>query len=383
MQSKTKLLILYQVIFSYRLPIYNRISDFKDIDFELWHCPDMLGTKKINSKAHKNFKTKQLYSLVKKFKTNNSDNVIPVSPLLFTQLCIKNPNVILSEGASSLYNSSVAFIYCKIFRKKFIWWSLGQLEGRKHTGLRKMLNSWINFIERRADAIFTYSSIGEKYFLNLGIKPEKIFKAINVIDTDLRLQQIKKLDGKETEFKYRDKFNIVFVGSIIAEKKLHLLFETLTRLKKETGDHFMLHIIGDGSYLAALKEEFKNFGEIQENVIFYGRIEDKLSEILVHCDVLALPGLGGLSISEGMVHSLPIICGAADGSEKDLVDESNGYLFAELTADNMFDSISELYRNPDLKKKKAESSFAKITGTYSINNYMQVLENCINYVTKN
>lgn len=378
--NRIKLVILYQVIFSYRLPIYNRISAIPGVDFELWHCPDMPGTKKMNAKGAKNFKTRTLKTVFKKFKTNNSDNVMPISFFLFTKLMFKNPKVVLSEGTSSIYNSSIAFIYCKIFRKKFIWWSLGELKNREYQGFRKMLNSWIQFIERRADAIFTYSSQGEQYFLRQGIRQEKIFKAVNVIDTDIRLRQISQLDP--AQLKRDDKFNLVFVGSIIQEKNLKLVFQVLSRLNAKYQDAFRFHIIGDGNYLPTLKEEFKEFPDIQDIVTFHGRVEDKLSELLVGCDLLVLPGLGGLSISEGMVHGLPVICGIADGSENDLIDDRNGFVLEDMNEASLMEKIELLYSDRALQQRMRENALDKIKHEYSIGNYMQVLENCIESVKK-
>ncbi|MCE3296506.1 MAG: hypothetical protein K0R65_2220 [Crocinitomicaceae bacterium] len=378
--NRIKLVILYQVIFSYRLPIYNRISNIPGIDFELWHCPDMPGTKKMNAKGAKNFKTRVLRTVFKKFQTNNSDNVMPVSFFLFTKLVFKNPQIVLSEGTSSIYNSSIAFLYCKIFRKKFIWWSLGELKNREYQGLRKKLNSWVQYIEKNADAIFTYSSQGEQYFLRQGIKPEKIFKAVNVIDTDIRLEQISKLDA--SQLKRDDKFNLVFVGSIIQEKNLKLVFQVLSKLHAKHPDAFRFHIIGDGNYLPTLKEEFLEFPDIRDIVTFHGRVEDKLSELLVGCDLLVLPGLGGLSISEGMVHGLPVICGVADGSENDLIDDRNGFVLEDMSEENLQEKIELLYNDRALLQQMKTNALEKIKHEYSIGNYMNVLQNCIESVKK-
>jgi glycosyltransferase involved in cell wall biosynthesis len=45
------------------------------------------------------------------------------------------------------------------------------------------------------------------------------------------------------------------------------------------------------------------------------------------CDVFVLPGLGGLAINDAMMCGKPVICGEADGTEKDLIiDGTTGYL---------------------------------------------------------
>jgi glycosyltransferase involved in cell wall biosynthesis len=90
--------------------------------------------------------------------------------------------------------------------------------------------------------------------------------------------------------------------------------------------------------------------------------------------------LGGLAIVDGMISSLPIISGQADGTEKDLINEENGFVTDEMTEDYMYEKLSILYDNPDLIKRLGDSSFSKITGVFSFDNYIRVFQKCLNFV---
>ena len=368
-----KLVCIYQVILPYRVGVYERLGNSSKFDFELLYGKSCVGTKKVNYSGPLNFKHSRIKCFYIPFKTNNGESTLQISPFLFFSLLKRSPDVIFSEGTSNLINASVAFIYAKLFRKKYIWWSLGQLSGRKHKGIRLLMQKWIDYIELKSDAIFTYSTQGENYFLSKRISQEKIFKSINVIDTERKENQIKSLgnNGKNPGF------NIVFVGAVIKEKRLEFLLDAVNFLVKKKKD-IMLHVIGDGPYLENIKEYALSIG--LSNVKFYGKVFDGLSELLLKFNVLVLPGLGGLAIADGMIHSLPIIAGKADGTEWDLIDSSCGFVTSEMSVDYLIEKLDYLYSNPEIVAKMGKASYERIISKFSINHYMNGLFNCIDYV---
>lgn len=366
---KTKIIGLYQVIMHYRVPFYEKIGNDPDYDFELIYG---LGNEK---NKNKNCDTRNLH--FKHTKLKDYRLILPFSPTLFYILVKRNPDIVFTEGSSSLINSSFAFIYAKLFGKKIIWWSLGRLRDKKISGLRKVISYWEHFIEKNVDAIFTYSTQGEEYFVSCGIDQEKIFKAINVFDTDKKLQEINKTYLPN----YLDstKFNICFIGSIQKNKNLEMLIDVVRKMNdKLGGDKVKLHVIGDGNYLEIIKKYSHN----NPNIIFYGRINYGASKILKNCDIMVLPGLGGLAIVEGMLNSLPVISGYADGTELDLIDKDNGEIIPYMTDDKLYERLMYYYENSDILKQMGENSFKKITEKYSFDNYYNVFKNLINYLEK-
>ena len=362
-------------MFHYRVGTYEAITKLPDVDFELWHGKDVPNSKKKNFKGAVSFNHKQLPSWRLPIKTNNGSSSQPYFPLLFFRLILNNPDIILAEGASSLFSLSIAFLYKKLFRKKLIMWSMGAQAGRKHKGIRRLVQYWINRIEKGADALFVYSSQAESYFIQNGVEPKRIFKAVNVIDTNAKLASLKKAGVIVKE----PGFNVVFVGAINKTKRLELLVDAIEILGKAHKD-VKLHIIGDGNYLQTIKE-YVNSKKLEEIVVFHGRVIDGLNALLARYQVLALPGLGGLAIVDGMISSLPIISGLADGTELDLIDESNGFVTDNMTVDYMVDKLNILYDNPDLTRRLGERSYQKITGDYSFDSYINKINECLNFVT--
>lgn len=364
-----KVVCLYQVVMHYRLPFYNRISTDKDIDFTLIYGNGKKGTKLINTNMDS--------ITFNHTKLNDYRIPMPFTPKLFIELVRLNPDIVFSEGSSSLINSSIAFVYSRLFNKKFIWWSLGALKNDKKKGVRKLISFWENVIEKKSNAIFTYSTQGFNHFVKRGVDPNKIFVGVNVFDTSLKLKEIN--ETFEINYIPQNPFNIVFIGTIQKTKNLEVLIDVVYQMNANYGENSVnLHIVGDGEYLETLKE----YQKISDEIIFYGRMNNGSSKILKNSDIMVLPGLGGLAIVEGMLNSLPIVTGFADGTEFDLVDENNGAIIEDMNFKNLYDKLDYYYNNQGILKKLGENSFHKITNQYSFDNYYDVFKQMINFVNK-
>ena len=369
-----KLLCLYQVMFQYRVGTYAAISKLDGVDFELWHGKDVPNTKLKNFKGEVSFRHRQIHCIHLPVKTNNGSSSQPLFPFLLFRLINYNPDVILAEGASSVFALSVAYLYSKLFHKKIIMWSMGKLAGRNYKGIRGLVQKWVRRIEKNSDALFVYSTQAEKYFVQEGVNPTKIFKAINVIDTHAKLASIKELGYIEKE----SGFHVAFVGAINQTKRLELLIDAIDVLAHKYDD-IKLHIIGDGNYLQVIKNYVKA-KKLDNTIQFHGRVTEGLSVLLAKYHVLALPGLGGLAIVDGMISSLPIISGLADGTELDLIDKDNGFVTDNMTTDYMIEKIDLLYNAPELAKKMGENSYEKITGKFSFDSYINQFNKCLKFV---
>ena len=372
--SNCKLLCLYQVMFQYRVGTYEAISRLPNVDFELWHGTSVAGTKLKNYEGAVSFRHKVLPTIHAALPVNGRKAIQPYSPFLFFRLVRYNPDVILAEGASSIIWASVAFLYAKCFRKKFIWWSFGALKGKKYLGVRALAQKWISCIERHADAVFTYSSQGEAYFLSIGVPPERIFKAINVISMQPKLDEIQKAGHQEK----RPGFNIAYVGAITSDKKLDVLVDAAKILGSKHPD-IHLHIIGEGPYQKTL-EEYAATDAADVDICFHGPASSGLNVLLESFQVFVLPGLGGLAIVDGMLSSLPVISGLADGTELDLISPECGFVTDRMTTEYLVEKLSLLYDDPELAVRMGKCAFDRITGEFSFENYMRILASCLDYV---
>jgi len=380
--KKIKIAALYRVVMHYRLPLYMRLAQDPELDFTLLYGAGQKNTKETNCDFPKEIiKSKKHFTIRFPFKTSSNSGTMPFYPNLFFNLIKRSPDVILTEGTSSIINASITFLYAKLFRKKIIWWSMGVLIDREKKGLRKLLAYWEKIIEKNCDAIFTYSTQGKEYFISHDVPTSNIFVGVNVLDTERKLLENKKFEHVETDFDFDNHFNMAFIGSIIKVKNLETLIDSLELFNKKYNNKGKLHIVGDGSYMNMIQKyvEDKN---MKNDVIFYGRINEGAGRILKKCDVMVLPGLGGLAICEAMLSALPVITGYADGTELDLVDESCGFILPEMNKDHLLEKLSVLYLNPELRSKMSKNAFERITGEFHFDNYYNQLKKAIRHCIK-
>ncbi|WP_158642698.1 glycosyltransferase family 4 protein [Chitinophaga japonensis] len=351
------------------------------VDLKVIYGPDFNGTKVVSTRSSFSFSRERMRSVKIRSRSVNNRVLMPFSPFLFFKLIQERPQVIISEGASNLLNAFQGFVYAKMFGKKFIWWSLGKLQLSDFDVKRKRINFLISWIERKSDAIITYSSIGKRYFQNLGIDPEKIFVAVNVVDTDLSFKKIAQYNKDEiyTEFHRNSTFNILYVGALDKGKRIDVLIRAFALLCHRYGSDVALHIVGKGE----LMEELKQLGKALDcsNIYFHGQVIEGVSRFFLGADVFVLPGLGGLAISEAMAHGLPVIASIGDGCEADLVDETNGVIDPNLNEDNLSKYLDALYTDNVLLNKMKNTSLRKIREQYNIGEYLLNIQRAISYVT--
>ena len=85
-KDKIKVLVLYQVVMHYRLPLYEHIANDDDYQFCLFYGRGKKGSKLINSTQNFNFRNKKLFDFRIPFRSSNGEAFIPVSPALFFYL---------------------------------------------------------------------------------------------------------------------------------------------------------------------------------------------------------------------------------------------------------------------------------------------------------
>lgn len=377
MDKRIKVIVLYRVLQEWRRPIFERISANQTINFKLLYGPDFKGSKVVSSKKETQFIKENLFSLKIRKESKNGLIAMPISIFLLFKLIKERPNVVITEGASNLFNATVGWLYCKIFNKKFIWWSLGKLSGTVHTGFRKWLDNFINYLERSSDAIISYSSLGKEYFLSIGIPKEKIFVAVNVVDTDQKLKLYDTLKSKIE--KNQDSFNVLYVGAMTPQKKLEILLRAFSELEKKRNNCF-LTIVGDGSEREKL-EQLSTLLNIR-NISFTGKVFDGVAEYFMNADVFVLPGLGGLAVSEAMSFGVPVIASIGDGCEKDLIESGiNGIIDENLTSASLEEYLLDLYDSPEKLDQFKKNAKKQIETKYNINTYIENVLNAISSVS--
>lgn len=157
---------------------------------------------------------------------------------------------------------------------------------------------------------------------------------------------------------------VLYVGAVLAEKRLELVFDALARL---ACPDTMFVLVGDGPQLPALKARYAT----RTDWVSTGSIVEGVGVYFDAADVFVLPGTGGLAINEAMAHGLPVISGYADGSADDLVvDGVTGYRLRDATAAELADRLGAVLSDPAAGRAMGAEGEKRIRGELSFESFI-------------
>jgi glycosyltransferase involved in cell wall biosynthesis len=195
----------------------------------------------------------------------------------------------------------ILLILCFFSKKKTYLWTHGWY------GNEGFFKKWIKILFfKLSDGIFLYGDYAKNLMIKQGFDASKLYVIYNSLDYQRQMNIRKKLK-KETV--YQDWFrnpnqNIIFIGRLTSGKKLSMLLDLLSHLKRKN-INLNLIFIGDGE----AKEELQLLSRDKENIWFYGACyeEEKIAQLIYNADVCISPGNVGLTAMHSLVYGTPVI----------------------------------------------------------------------------
>jgi glycosyltransferase involved in cell wall biosynthesis len=231
------------------------------------------------------------------------------------------------------------------------------------------LKQWVlgRFVPR-FDHHLAYHTNAKHYALAHGARPDQITVMHNTID-EAAIHCMPRLEARQlvgTKWPaVANKRIVLYVGAVLEEKKLEVVFAALDLLKQSDVIFLM---VGDGPHLPEIKRHYGH----RTDFISTGQIVDGVGPYFDAADVFILPGTGGLAINEAMAHGLAVISGYADGSADDLViDGQNGYRLKSGTASEMAERLGQVLDAPDKAAAMGAAGQKRIHGELSFERFIQ------------
>jgi glycosyltransferase involved in cell wall biosynthesis len=379
--APVKVAVTYRVCQQWRAPVFARLNNDPEITLTVYYGQDVAGTKL------KSISPPQDFGMVKHITISVPGFPFVFHPFLFFSLLRDRPEVVVAEGGSNFFNNFSVLLYCTIFRKPLVWWTLGELPGREKpkTVFSAAFRCLKNWQEGRATVYLGYSSRALDYFKRRGFPAERCFRAVNVIDTDMpkELELLRDENRKivRSALNIKEGPVIMFSGAIALEKRLDRLLKIFSRVLTRF-PHAHLIVAGDGPQLLETKKLAGDL-KLDGHAHFIGRKERRdLAAYFHSADLFVLPGLGGLAISEALAHGLPVVCGVADGCEVDLIrcgfngDIVTGSSEQELI-ESYVESIVKFLGNDCLLSRGKDEAIFTIDNCYNIQNYINEVKRSI------
>jgi glycosyltransferase involved in cell wall biosynthesis len=297
-------------------------------------------------------------------------------PGLSRALARVRPDVIVCEGESNLLNNFALVRYARRAGIPYIWWGLGAIPGGRPSGLRRIFGSTFRRMIEGAGGVACYSTTAREFYISEGAPLETCRVVPNVLDDRSATTAIARYAPEAAARRAAlgaapADLVLLTVGALEAPKRLGLALEALAKLQRESARRIHYWIVGDGPERAALEALVASMG--LENVRFFGARYDDVSLYFLMADLFLLPGLGGLSINQAMMHGLPVICGPADGTERDLLTggELVGRLLPSVTPDALAEAVSDL-AGKDLKAI-GESARRRIAAGFTLDHQVRAM----------
>ncbi len=213
------------------------------------------------------------------------------------------------------------------------------------------------FSLRFNDFVFALSE-DHKMLINKFLKQKKATVLTNGVDIRFNITQTKA----KRLVKFRDGFNVTFIGRLVKEKGVIVLVKAIENLKG-----VFLHIAGEGGERAKL-EEYTREHKIK-NVKFYGKLgRDKTFLLIKASDCCAFPLFVAAGVNnavlEAMLLGVPVI-GTNTGFFKEFNNKESILLTKYGDIYDLKEAIIRLKKDNQLREKIAKNAYRLVKEKYN------------------
>lgn len=278
--EKKKVLILYNNLFHYRIPIFNLLADKCKLTVAF-----SIG---LNTKEDVKFDIVNLPIIKYKRFVIHKDNIFG--------LCEKFDVVIAYGDIAWLKLSTLPFYKKRNF--KIIFWSPGVSASydKKFDSVTKW-DSIRDFFYKKADALIFYTDYPISKYISRGFQKDKLFVAPNTVEV-----------CNDFENKIINKDSLLFIGTLYMQKGILTLLENYKYAYDINPEILPLNIIGGGDEL----EKVNNWiieNKLDKKIFLRGPIFDLTEKSLYFKRAFACisPVQAGLSVLESMGYGVSFI----------------------------------------------------------------------------
>lgn len=273
-----------------------------------------------------------------------------VTPKVLCRLIRLDPDIIHVHYPVTSY---LAWIYCKLKRKKFI--TTHHISGiPKHILHKKADHTIAISKELQFELINTYNYKEENVSLIYnGVSKEK-FNIFTIEDEKKIIKNSARVP--------QDKVVVGFVGSLIRRKGIDILLEAVSLLKTNNV-HVILLGDGDNEWIIELINEFK----LEDRVTIYP-FGDPIEYYKIF-DIFVLPSrVEGfpLVVIEAMMMGIPVIRSNTEGAYDQILHMKDGFIFKNEDSKELSEYIDMLVKDEKLRSSIGENARYKALNNFTL-----------------
>lgn len=353
----SKVLILYNNLFHYRIPVWNILAQSYDLTVAYTYDAKQKDIDMCN------FETIQLpYRVCSKI-VLHKDNIF--------RLC-QNYDVVIAFGQISFLKFSTLGFKKRKF--KLINWCIGAPAGyKRHYGDGGKFYHFANdFFHRKADALVFYSQPAVDMHVSRGFSREKLFVANNTVEV------------VNCGFQCDNRRTILFIGTIYLEKGLQFLLDSYKRAYDADPNVISLTIVGGGTQFEVIKKWIYENG-LTRKITMTGPVyeAEKKAELFIQSLACISPLQAGLSVLESMGYGVPFITSenAITGGESfNIQDGISGYRMKDIS--KLTDVILDISKFPNRYLEMGKNAYEHYWNNRKPKDMARGLHEAIKYVLK-
>lgn len=320
-----KILIFQQIVPSYRVPVFKAMH----YKFGSILCHSLNNKSSRIQSAGESIDYP--HEIIKNYDVFGTWQI--VIPTLFKY----KPDIVIIGIAATNFTFFKLFLLKYLFRYKLIAWGHGVNNKEISKPLSGLRGRIIKFYFKNTDAIVFYSEERMELVKKLfPILKNKMFIAPNTLDlSEVRFlfehlkKQGKNVVKKDLGKNFNARYNLIFIGRLLKDKRVDLLLQVFNILHSELD--IALHIVGSGEDEIAIR----NHKLLSHNIFYYGAVYDDeiTGKYLFASDLFVMPGYVGLSIIHAFAYGLPVVTCKPDSDGpfhspeiEYLKDQKNGFL---------------------------------------------------------
>lgn len=355
-KPKPKIVLIHSETRSYRVPLFTELSKRYDITFLFMEGKRRSTTfPESRQWKYKDLRPYPMWGYSSDF-----------SPGLIRELIRrrKTYDYIISSSLGD-FATHVAFPLSKLLRKKFILWSEDWRWSRH--ALAAVAFPYVKRIARGSHACIAAGTKTKEFFLQLGVKPDRIFVAPNCAPDVTPLIDVTHLTTLRDTINPQHRTVISYIGRIVSYKALDTLIHAFHQLE-QTHHDILLLIVGDGPFAPECARLIETLGAShiywpQMAHLSAGREQEiiphrELLHYLALTDIFVLPGRfrmydhvvsesWGFILNEALSLGKPIISTTSVAAAYDLIAQGeNGYRVRENDPSALIEAMGRMLNDP-------------------------------------
>lgn len=380
--KKLKVLLVTNIIPPYRIPLYKYIYQAEHFDLKLIALAENEENREWQIAKGQIKLNYMVLPGIHKF-IRSREMAIHINLGLWKAILRYKPDIVITSGYDT-FAYWQAFLYCKLFKKKYILWngttllSTGRIDG--------FIGQMKQIIIGGADRYIAYGKKAAEYLTHMGASKEYIHVGINTVDMNLFRKKAKELHQDKNIRKKRSRYPkllMLYVGQLIKRKGIYQLLKALSELHDP---NVGLLIVGGGPQGRELKEFCKD--QNLENVYFEGfQQQEALLRYYSLADVLILPSfkeVWGLVINEALASGIYVLCSKYAGAAYDLIKEGwNGILFDPHSIEELIILIRKAKEQVEDIRARRDAISEHACHEFSIERSAKAFSNAVEAVTSN